>query len=176
MSDEHTKWKEKQDQMRAESARRYDEYCERFYRKPQEGVSLSPHQEEITQYPTPPDPLAERVVAHVTGSHQDLWINYVPKDFHPTDADFFNVAVPGGSSNQWQIPMQTGPLTTAGANGLTIEALLAMAYHRLNQFNQGDFVIEENDSALAHIQAALNFLHLRTQKRVDRGVEGTSTP
>ena len=57
-------------------------------------------------------------------------------------------------------------------NGITQEALLAIVIDRLRSFQAGPFPTDENEDALIHCQEALNFLKLRTKKRLARGVEG----
>ncbi len=71
------------------------------------------------------------------------------------------------------ICFQNGPIQEVGVNGISIEALLAVVRDRLEGFQSGPFKCEENQVALAHAMAAMDALHLRTRKRLDRGVEGT---
>lgn len=70
---------------------------------------------------------------------------------------------------------QNGPIPEAGANGVTHEALLAIVADRLRSFQAGPFSCKENACALTHIEEALHWLHWRTLKRMQRGVEGTHT-
>ena len=72
------------------------------------------------------------------------------------------------------IEFQNGPIPQVGPNGVTHEALLAIVAHRLECFNQGPFACRENAVALTKIQEALMWLHRRTQKRIERNVEGTN--
>lgn len=76
--------------------------------------------------------------------------------------------VPGVS-----ILFQNGPINTAGVNGVTHEALLAIVADRLRSFQAGPYACKENACALTHIEEALHWLHWRTIKRMQRGVEGT---
>ena len=71
------------------------------------------------------------------------------------------------------IIFQNGPINTAGVNGVTHEALLAIVADRLRSFQAGPYACKENACALTHIEEALHWLHWRTIKRMQRGVEGT---
>lgn len=71
-----------------------------------------------------------------------------------------------------EIRFQQGGLAEVGANGITNEALLEIVAHRLACFQAGPFACRENDSALNHIQHAIDWLARRTAKRQRRGVEG----
>ncbi len=66
---------------------------------------------------------------------------------------------------------QRGPVPVSGVNGLTIEALLSVAIHRLT-FLDGLFPCDENKSALQQMTGAREVLYQRTAKRKARGVEG----
>lgn len=72
------------------------------------------------------------------------------------------------------INFQDGALKEPGVgiNGVTNEALLAVVAHRLESFQNGQFADEYNQSALEHINAALDALSSRTSDRLERGVEG----
>jgi hypothetical protein len=78
------------------------------------------------------------------------------------------------SGSVCEIRFQKGPIAEHGVNGATIEALLAICADRLEAFQRGDFACAENQSALNHIDAAMEALHLRTRARRVRGVEGTN--
>lgn len=71
------------------------------------------------------------------------------------------------------ILFQNGPLKEAEPNGVSIEAILAVAADRLRGFQSGQFKNEHNALALMHIENAVRILHERTKERVARGVEGT---
>ena len=73
------------------------------------------------------------------------------------------------------IHFQEGPIGEAGVNGLTQEALLAIAIDRLRSFQGGPFSCRENAIALTHCEDALMWLQKRTRERIKRGVEGVST-
>ena len=79
-------------------------------------------------------------------------------------------------SFQTDIRFHRGPLDAYGPIGTTNEAMLAIVIDRLEGFQSGAFACDENAAALAHMREALAVLHSRTQKRLDRGVEGTLEP
>lgn len=56
--------------------------------------------------------------------------------------------------------------------GLTNEALLAIVYDRLGEFQQGVCKCDENENAMGHISAALHHLKNRTIRRNHAGLEG----
>lgn len=71
------------------------------------------------------------------------------------------------------IQFQKGPIGEAGVNGVSIEALLAIAADRLESFQSGPFACPENQAALSGLEQVMQVLHRRTQDRSLRGVEGT---
>lgn len=73
------------------------------------------------------------------------------------------------------IVFQNGPIAEAGVNGVTHEALLAIVADRLNGFQSGHYTCKENGLALKLLSEAIGWLHIRTTKRMERGVEGTHT-
>lgn len=73
-----------------------------------------------------------------------------------------------------EISFQNGPISEAGVNGISNEALLAIVEDRLKGFQSGQYACRENALALTHIQDAMHWLHHRTRERMQRGVEGTS--
>lgn len=72
------------------------------------------------------------------------------------------------------IHFQNGPVKEAGVNGCHQEDLLAIVIDRLQHFQAGGFACRENAIALTHCEDALHWLRHRTNKRVERNVEGTS--
>ena len=72
------------------------------------------------------------------------------------------------------ILFQNGPVLEAGANGITIEALLAISIDRLRSFQKGQHACADNALALAHLTWAMRALARRSEGRMARGVEGTS--
>lgn len=79
-----------------------------------------------------------------------------------------------GASAHYVI-FQKGPINEVGVNGVTNEALLAIVADRLRGFQIGPYACGENYEALKHVHAALISLNTRTQRRIERGVEGTHT-
>ena len=73
-----------------------------------------------------------------------------------------------------RIPFQSGPIGESGINGVTHEALLSIVADRLRSYQAGPYSCRENALALTKIEEAMQWLHARTLKRMQRGVEGTS--
>lgn len=77
------------------------------------------------------------------------------------------------------ITWQRGPLVVSGErrepNGAFLETIIEAVVDRLVFLQDTKFQCEENDQALRHLGEALDALHSRTKKRVERGVEGTAT-
>jgi hypothetical protein len=69
------------------------------------------------------------------------------------------------------LSFQSGPIPSAGVNGVTNESLLAVLAHRL-RFLDDKFPCEENKAAIQAIDAAALVLLARTLDRIARGVEG----
>ena len=108
---------------------------------------------------------------------------------------------PGGANHKYAIELsppgrptqscavlsfQNGPIgSPADMNGITGEAILAVAIDRLRGFqftrdesgnftkSPGPFACRENAIALTKIEEALMWLQSRTRARLARGVEGT---
>jgi hypothetical protein len=72
------------------------------------------------------------------------------------------------------VRFQNGPISEAGVNGISNEALLAVVEDRLKGFQSSQYSCRENALALTHLQESMHWLHHRTRERVARGVEGTS--
>ena len=70
------------------------------------------------------------------------------------------------------ILFQNGTIPDNGVNGVTQEALLAIAAYRLESFQAGPFACADNAEALVHIDAAIDCLLRRTRNRIARDVEG----
>jgi len=77
------------------------------------------------------------------------------------------------ASSVTNIYFQNGPIKESGVNGLTQEVLLAIVEHRLKGFQMGKYACAENAAALDHVRNAMEALKSRTEKRIQRGVEGT---
>jgi hypothetical protein len=71
------------------------------------------------------------------------------------------------------IEFQNGPISEAGVNGVSNEALLAIVIDRLRGFQSGQFACRDNAVALTNLEQALMWLQKRTRDRLARGVEGT---
>ena len=94
---------------------------------------------------------------------------------------------PGGASHHYQVSsvetprktfanveFQSGGVKETGVNGCHNEDLIAIVIDRLQDFQAGDFACRENAIALTKLEEAMMWLNSRTQKRMRRGVEGTS--
>ncbi len=73
------------------------------------------------------------------------------------------------------LEFQDGPVDKDGngVNGLTHEVLLAIIIDRLEGFQRGPYKCLENEAVCQNLKSALMWLQQRTNKRVERGVEGT---
>ena len=90
---------------------------------------------------------------------------YAPGAYEVTDAE--------GSGFLQSILYQRRPLKVAGANGVTMEALIAVCIDRLEAFQESPFASPDNAEAIKHLQAANEALGRRIKDRVERGVHGT---
>jgi len=73
-----------------------------------------------------------------------------------------------------KVLFQKGPVKENGINGCHQEDLIAIVIDRLKSFQAGEYACRENALALTKLEEALMWLNSRTQKRISRGVEGTS--
>lgn len=75
------------------------------------------------------------------------------------------------------IQWQDGPLGRGEErkepNGAFVETVIEVARDRLDFYQRSQFKCEENAVAIAHLTRALESLESRTEKREERGVEGT---
>lgn len=69
------------------------------------------------------------------------------------------------------VEFQHGGVKEHGVNGITTEALLAIAIHRTEVLNKR-FPCRENSLAITKMQEALMWFDKRTSDRKARGVEG----
>ena len=78
-----------------------------------------------------------------------------------------------------EIVWQNGPLGRGEdrqePNGAFVETVIRAAKQRLEHYNAGKFHCQENTHAINHLEGALYQLSRRTQRREERGVEGTHT-
>lgn len=70
------------------------------------------------------------------------------------------------------LQFQHGPINEVGVNGITNEILLAIIRDRLEGFQAGNFACTDTAEALKFVQLSLEWLKIRTENRVARGVEG----
>jgi hypothetical protein len=80
--------------------------------------------------------------------------------------------IKSGHSKKSVIHLQTGSVTSVGANGCQVEDLLTVAIDRLETFQDGPVPCRENAAALRSLKAALKQLEKRTARRSEQGVEG----
>ncbi|MCK9198320.1 MAG: hypothetical protein M0P49_01820 [Bacilli bacterium] len=73
-----------------------------------------------------------------------------------------------------KIDFQEGPIKENGVNGVANEDLLGMILIRLIGLQNSEFKCEENAKAINLIEETLKTLRSRTNKRIERGVIGTS--
>lgn len=72
------------------------------------------------------------------------------------------------------IHFQEGPVEEYGLNGIFHEDLIAIVIDRLENFQNSNYKCDENQKAICLLQDTLEVLRSRTNKRIDRGVQGTS--
>jgi len=72
------------------------------------------------------------------------------------------------------VKFQKGPIKENGVNGVANEDLISMVVKRLQCFQESPYKCDENEQAIKHLEDCLKVLRIRTDKRVDREVEGTS--
>lgn len=103
---------------------------------------------------------------------------------HSLDVFAVGARTEGGANHSYRIKggavdmnltFQNGPINEVGVNGITHEALLTILIHRLEGFQSRAYACRENALALTKLEEALMWLNRRTQKREERGVEGTHT-
>ena len=73
------------------------------------------------------------------------------------------------------VDFQEGPIKENGVNGCSNEDLVLMIITRLESFQNSDYACEENQKAIDYFMKGIDALRERTNKRISRGVEGTST-
>jgi hypothetical protein len=71
------------------------------------------------------------------------------------------------------IEWQNGPVGLNEPNGAFIETVIEAAKGRLEWYQANGFECAENAHAINYLNLALNALYTRTQRRQERGVEGT---
>ena len=96
---------------------------------------------------------------------EDTWKYNAPHHFTVETVDGRNIA---------HIDFQEGPIKECGINGVANEDLLLMVLTRLEAFQTSPFKCNENQEAIIAINEAIDSLRKRTNKRIERGVEGTN--
>ena len=71
------------------------------------------------------------------------------------------------------VSFQNGPIKEVRVNGCQTEDLIAICIHRLEGFQSGGLLCEENDRAIFDLISAKSWLNKRTKDRQERNVEGT---
>lgn len=78
-----------------------------------------------------------------------------------------------------RIDWQNGPLgrgeERVEPNGAFVETVIASVVQRIEFYQAGEFKCRENAIAITKLEEALLWLNYRTQRREQRGVEGTHT-
>lgn len=72
------------------------------------------------------------------------------------------------------VHFQEGPIKENGVNGISNEDAIGMVLKRLECFQESEYKCRENAVAITKLEEALMWLRRRTNKRVQRNVEGTS--
>lgn len=83
----------------------------------------------------------------------------------------------GGPSQEsaGYLQFQKGPRGEEGSTpGVTEASVLAVLIDRLESFQAGPFACSENEAALGHLRAAMEWVHERAHARARRGVLGTN--
>lgn len=98
---------------------------------------------------------------------------YVETDFQFNAPHNFKVVKSDDNEQIADIHFQEGPIKECGVNGVCNEDLLNMVLCRLEHFQKSEFKCDENANAIIYLKSALYELRQRTNKREERGVEGT---
>ncbi len=120
--------------------------------------------------------MSREITTHkVNGLNDELRIKVMDEPGAGGACHHYHIEFESAGRLRWEtINFQEGPLQEAGVNGVSNEALLAIVRDRLESFQAGPYACEENKIALACIINAMDELRRRTERRVLRGVEGTS--
>lgn len=98
---------------------------------------------------------------------------YVETDFQFNAPHNFKVVKSDDNEQIADIHFQEGPIKECGVNGVCNEDLINMVLCRLQHFQESEFKCDENANAIIYLKSALYELRQRTNKREERGVEGT---
>jgi uncharacterized protein YqfB (UPF0267 family) len=96
------------------------------------------------------------------------------RDYKFNAPHHFEVKRVEDSNSLCRIDFQEGPIKENGVNGVANEDLLGMVLTRLKKFQESDYACQENADAIMCIENALGHLRARTNKRINKGIEGTS--
>jgi hypothetical protein len=124
-----------------------------------------------------PEPLQifRELSAHQCGAGMDEELRIMVLDEPgPGNACHQYRIVAGNPQFVTDIHFQKGAVAETGPNGISIEALLAVAIDRLEGFQGGAYRCDENAIALDHCWRAIRTLHARTINRANAGTEGRS--
>lgn len=94
-------------------------------------------------------------------SRYELWGFDITKN--PSQQDWME------PTEQLTLLFQNGPIADVGVNGITHEALLAVVADRMECWQNGPFACPENERALAHLRAALEFMRMREHRLTHGG-------
>jgi hypothetical protein len=75
-----------------------------------------------------------------------------------------------------RVVFQKGFPSQVGINGCRVQDLLQVAISRLGEYQQGPLACEENDQAIAHLNAAIEAMEHRIRRRHEQGVLNTMSP
>ena len=75
--------------------------------------------------------------------------------------------------NSISFTLQDGPIKEVGVNGCQVDTIIHAAKFIIEMFNDSCPCVQ-NDTAIYHLNKALDSLHERTVERMKRNVEGTS--
>jgi hypothetical protein len=128
---------------------------------------------------TEPTVVKREIVSHkVEGkSHSDLESIYALETPEGANLGYeIHIAQKEGDPLVFPLRFQRGPVKEVGANGVSIEALIAIGEDQLGRVNKPPLGCAETTYARTNLQKALRFLRKRTLDRVARGVEGASKP
>ena len=141
---------------------------------PQADVSVPTVQELEPYTPAPVEPNRD-IVNHLVAG-EPFRVKVICTDSPgPGGACHEYLVVDEASDILASVHFQKGPVKESGPNGVTMESLLAILTDRLAGFQCGEYKCYDNAQALGALTTALHFLKHRTQERINRGIEGTST-
>lgn len=75
--------------------------------------------------------------------------------------------------NSLEFTIQNGPIKENGVNGCQVTDVIKVAKHMIEKLNE-KFPCQENEDTISYLQAAITSQELRTARRRELGIEGTS--